>query len=267
VKNKISCFIIAKNEEKLIAKAILSVINIVDEVIVIDSGSVDDTVKISRDLGAKVVFNQWQGYVQQKIFGQKLCRNDWILNIDADEELSHDLQSEISYIFGSQLQDKFKAYKLNIVIMMPQDNAPRLWAPSNCPIRLYNKQYVSFDNTLQQSTTHDSAVLKNLPEDGNVLTLLSPVLHFSSVSIWQLVNKINFYTTEQAKDFVDNSRVVSRFRIVVEFFWWFLKAYFLRRYFVFGFQGFIYSVIFAFGKFLRLAKVYESQRQIRYFPD
>ena len=257
MKNKISCFIIAKNEEKLISKAILSVVKIVDEVIVIDSGSVDDTPRIAENLGAKVVYNQWQGYVQQKIFGEKLCSHEWILNIDADEELSLDLQNEISYIFQSQLQNKFKGYKLNIVITMPGDDKPRLLAPSNCAIRLYNKQYISFSNVDTKSTTHDSALLKNTPEKGNILTLLSPVYHLSSISIIQLVNKINFYTTEQAKDLVNSSRFVSNFRIGAEFFWWFLKAYFLRRYFVFGFKGFIYSVIFAFGKFLRLAKVYE----------
>ncbi len=259
MKNRISCFIIAKNEEKLIAKAISSVINIANEVIVVDSGSTDNTTQIAKDLGAKVVYNKWPGYVQQKIFGEKLCLNDWILNIDADEELSKDLQDEISYIFQSQLQDKFKAYKLNIVIMMPGDTTPRSLAPSNSAIRLYNKQYASFDSPRSKHTTHDSVIFKNLTQKGSVLTLLSPVLHLSSVSIWQLVNKINFYTTQQAEDFITNSRRVSHFRIVVEFFWWFLKAYFLRRYFIFGFKGFIYSIIFAFGKFLRLAKVHELQ--------
>jgi len=73
---KISGFIITKNEAHRIARAINSVKNIVDELIVIDSGSTDDTVSIAQELGARVVFNEWQGYVKQKSFGESLCKHD-----------------------------------------------------------------------------------------------------------------------------------------------------------------------------------------------
>jgi glycosyltransferase involved in cell wall biosynthesis len=258
VKNPISAFIITKNEEKLIEKAIQSVKNIVDEVIIVDSGSTDSTVQIAESLGCKVVYNNWPGYVQQKIFAESLCKHRWILNIDADEELSKELQDEINYIFQAGLQEKFKGYRLKLVIMLPEDVKPKFLAPTNTFIRLYNKEYVSFANSSNKSTTHDVASLKEgMSEKDNVLVLLSAAYHRSSISIKQLVEKINFYTTEQAHDLVNNNRKISKLRIGTEFFWWFLKAYFHRRYFVFGFKGFIYSVIFAFGKFLRLAKAYE----------
>ena len=88
---KISAFIITKNEAHRIAKSINSIKNIVDEIIVVDSGSNDDTVIIAEKLGAKVIFNEWPGYVKQKSFAESLCRHDWILNIDADEELTDKL--------------------------------------------------------------------------------------------------------------------------------------------------------------------------------
>ena len=84
----ISAFIITKNEAPRVAKAINSIKDIVDEIIVVDSGSTDDTVRIAESLGAKVVFNEWPGYVKQKSFAESLCKNNWVLNIDADEELT-----------------------------------------------------------------------------------------------------------------------------------------------------------------------------------
>ncbi len=260
MKNKISGFIITKNEEKLIEKAILSIKNIVDEVVVVDSGSTDSTVAIAESLGCRVFHNEWPGYVKQKIFAENLCKHTWILNIDADEELSKELQDEISYVFQSGLQNKFKGYRLNLIIMMPEDQKPRFLAPSNTFIRLYNKSYVSFANIDHKSRTHDCAFLiPGMKEEGNILTFLSDAYHRSSVSIDRLINKINFYTTEQARDLLENQRKISKFRIAFEFIWWFFKAYFKRRYFVFGFNGFIYSIIFAFSKFLRLAIAYELQ--------
>ncbi len=66
----ISAFIITKNEASRVAKAINSVKDIAEEIIVVDSGSGDDTVSIAESLGAKVIFNEWPGYVKQKSFAE-----------------------------------------------------------------------------------------------------------------------------------------------------------------------------------------------------
>ena len=84
----LSVFIIAVNEADRIALTINSVRDWADEVIVIDSGSTDDTVAVAESHGARVVFNEWNGYGPQKVFGETLCRNDWLLNLDADEEVT-----------------------------------------------------------------------------------------------------------------------------------------------------------------------------------
>ena len=81
----ISVFIIAHNEEDRIGRAIRSVESFADEVIVVDSGSTDDTVRIAESFGARVIANAWPGYGPQKRFAEEQCRNDWLFNLDADE--------------------------------------------------------------------------------------------------------------------------------------------------------------------------------------
>lgn len=259
---KISAFIIAKNEEARISAAINSLQAIAEEVLVIDSGSSDDTVKIAEKLGAKVLFNEWPGYVKQKAYGENLCKNDWILNLDADEELSLQLQDEIKAL---QFDD-YHAYRLNIVILHRKDKKPRLLAPRNKVIRLYDRRFCSFANTIN-TTTHDSVLFnQGVNPIGKIFDLKAPCYHRSEASIEHLVAKGNFYSTEQAKDLIKLNRQVSRTRIISELFFRFFKAYFLRRYFVFGFDGLVYSIIFAFNRFLRFAKAREikenEQRKI-----
>jgi len=255
--SKISAFIITKNEAMRVAKAINSLKKIVEEIIVVDSGSTDDTVVIARNLGAKVIFNEWGGYVKQKTFGENLCKNDWILNIDADEELSQELQDEIEFIFSSNHQDKYLAYKTKIVILHRNDVKARHFAPYNECIRLYNRQYGSFANNIN-TTTQDSVLFNpTINSEGKIYNLNGIIYHRSGISIEQLVTKANFYSSEQAKDLLSLGRNPSKIRIFTEIFSYFFKTFVIRRYFVFGFDGFVDSMLFAFSRFIRLAKARE----------
>ena len=83
---QLSATIIALNEERNIARAIGSLAG-ADEIVVVDSGSSDATCRIAEELGARVVRNPWPGYAAQKNFAAAQARHDWILNLDADEEL------------------------------------------------------------------------------------------------------------------------------------------------------------------------------------
>ncbi len=255
---QLSAFIIAKNEATRITKAINSLKDLVSEIIVIDSGSSDNTVSIAQSLGAKVVFNQWAGYVKQKSFGENLCKNHWIINIDADEEISPKLRQEIKNLLEYGNIDKYMAYSLNTVIMHRNDKNIRLFAPSNRVIRLYNRNFCNFSNN-KSDTTHDSVFFNNEADKESKLShqLKGAVYHRSFTSIEQLVNKANFVSGEQAKDLINKGRIPSKFRIASEIIFLFFKAYFIRRYFVFGFDGFVDSIIFAFARFIRLAKARE----------
>ena len=95
-KSKISLSIIAKNEADRIGP-LLNSAKFADEVLVVDSGSTDGTQDFCKKLGAKVVFHEWAGYAAQKQFAMEHTLSEWILNLDADEEISDSLAEEIQH--------------------------------------------------------------------------------------------------------------------------------------------------------------------------
>ena len=95
-KPKISIAIIAKNEADRIGRLIKSV-KFADEVVVVDSGSIDGTQEVCKKLGAKVVFHEWAGYAAQKQFAMEHTSSEWILNLDADEEISDSLAKKMQH--------------------------------------------------------------------------------------------------------------------------------------------------------------------------
>ena len=97
---KVSVFIVTLNEAETIGATVQSVADF-DEVIVVDSGSTDDTVAIARREGARVVHHEWQGFSQQKAFALGLCSNEWCLNLDGDEVVPPVLLGELK---GLKLQ-------------------------------------------------------------------------------------------------------------------------------------------------------------------
>lgn len=245
----ISVFIIAKNEEERIPYTLRSVIDWVDEVIVIDSGSEDNTVAIAENIGATVVFNAWPGYGQQKIFGEGCCRNDWLLNLDADEELSAELQANIRALFEHG-EPECSAYRLHWkMLFRVEDRTPPPFAPGSSCIRLYNKQRAGFRN----STVHDSVMVHT----GKTGTVKGYFYHRSFKNLDQWTAKINFYSTLQAKDLFAKGRNPSVWRLLSTPFFAFFKAYILRRYFIYGVDGFIGSFIYAYARLIRLAKARE----------
>jgi glycosyltransferase involved in cell wall biosynthesis len=93
-KPTLSVAVIAKNEADRIG-GLLESTRFADEVLVVDSGSTDNTLDICREMGARVMFNEWSGYAAQKQFAMEQIDSDWILNLDADEAVSDALATEI----------------------------------------------------------------------------------------------------------------------------------------------------------------------------
>lgn len=248
----LSVFIITKNEEDRILEVINAVKNLADEILVIDSGSEDKTCEIALKAGAKVMFNQWQGFGLQKIFGENQCRNKWILNIDADEEVSPELCEEIREIFAQKTLENFYGFRVKIVNKFRFEKRPKKFAYYYNQLRLYNKDYAGF----KDSAVHDSVELRDNNQE-KIGQLNNIIFHQSFRSFSHWIEKINFYSSMQAQDSFAKKKYPSFLKLFFTPTFAFLKAYFVRRYFIYGFSGVVYSYLFAFSRFAKIIKTRE----------
>jgi len=244
----VSVFIIAKDEADRISRAIESVKEWVDEVVVVDSGSEDETVAVSESLGARVVFNEWQGYGPQKVFGERLCRNDWVLNLDADEEISPELRDEIQRLYANG-EPACVAYRMLRTELYNFHDRPHFWAPASDWVRLYRKDKAGF----KDSPVHDSVIVR----EGRLGQLKGRMYHRSFRSYRHHIDKVNINSSAQAEELFRKGRNPSWLVLLLTPPLAFFKSLILRREFVNGIDGVLISYMFAFQRFIRLAKTRE----------
>mgnify|MGYP001197697471 CR=1 FL=1 len=245
----ISCFIIAQDEADRITNTIESVIDIVDEVIVIDSGSTDGTQDLARQLGCKVFFNKWKGYGPQKRFGEDCAKNEWLLNLDADEYLSDEIKSEILQIFDDN-NNHYNFFSMKVTPIYPNWKRPRIFSASHECVRLYNKRFGRFSN----SPVHDSVETNN----SKIFYFKNHVYHNSVRSFKHLIEKEESYIQLQSKTLKDKNKIFLFLRIFVEFPLAFIKYYFIRRHFTGALTGLVTSLILAYYRWKRVIVLFKS---------
>lgn len=247
----ISVYIVAKNEADRIERAIRSVVDWVDEVIVIDSGSEDETVHVASEAGARVLYHPWPGYGPQKRFGEEQCRNEWLFNLDADEEVSPELASEIQSHFRSQLPSGI-AFQMRVTDMLPGEKRPKWFAYSYEIMRLYDRRHGRCSNHAYKDRVEMST--------GTVNQLNGRIWHHSFRDWESTVRKLNFYTSQVAEDRIHRKMRWLPLRLFTEFPLQFLKCYVGRRFALRGSMGLAMSVTVAYLNLLRLLKTDEAQR-------
>jgi glycosyltransferase involved in cell wall biosynthesis len=246
----LSVFIITRNEADRVATTIQSVAGFADEVVVIDSQSTDDTVAVAEKNGARVIVQPWLGYGLQKRFGEDQCKNQWLLNLDADEEISPKLAEEIRRLFTGGMPPR-SAYTLQVRDLLPGEKQLVPSAHTNFCIRLYDRQKARFSD----SPVHDSVIVT----EGKTAMLSHPVLHRSFRNIAHAIEKLNSYSTVQAENLSKKGLPFPLLRLGIEFPMAFLKIYFIRGYVTRGRRGFAYAIVYAFGRLVRIAKYLEKK--------
>ncbi|MEO0923404.1 MAG: glycosyltransferase family 2 protein [Pseudomonadota bacterium] len=252
----LSGFIISKDEADRIVETIVSIRDFCDEIIVVDSGSTDDTVAVSKAAGARVVHQDFLGYGPQKRFAEDLCKHDWVLNVDADEPMTKEAQEEIAGLLQSGKVEDFDCWIIRRRDVYPHEDEPASWAYYHDQIRLYDRRKSRF----AESTVHDSVIAGQGATVGRLKGVLG---HRSHRDINFQVTKFNRYAEMQVADLIARGRRLPRWRLLTEFPLSFLKAYFIRRHFLYGFWGFSISISYAYSRFLRVAKFHEAELQGR----
>lgn len=246
----ISVTLITLNEAEKIRSAIESVAW-AEEVIVVDSGSTDQTVAIAQSLGAKVVYNAWMGYGQQKNFAQSLATHSWVLNIDADEVVTLDLAKEIQEALTQVQNGQVTAqgfYFPRKTFYLGRWIRHGGWYP-NYLVRLAHRSYSSWT----QPNVHEQ-----LQVTGQVTGLSQPLHHFAFSSIQdQILTNLKF-SHLGSQDLKKTGQQPSMGHLLFKPVGKFLETYILKRGFLDGLPGFIISVNAAHSMFLKYAYLSES---------
>jgi glycosyltransferase involved in cell wall biosynthesis len=244
----LSVFLITRDEEARLGRTLAAVAPVADQIVVVDSGSTDRTVEIARAAGAELHHRDWEGYGPQKAFAEGLCRHDWLLNLDADEEPSAALAEEIRALLAGGPAPG--AWRLRILTVYPGEPRPRPLADDYEVVRLYHRAAGRY----RAHPLFDRVELAKGVRPGR---LRAPVLHRPVLSWAQFVEKENRYTSFQAETARARARWLLLLRLPLEMPLAFLKFYLLRRHFTGGWKGFAFSLVAAFARALRIAKLLE----------
>ncbi len=222
----ISATIITHNEAANIARAIGS-LACADEIIVVDAESADTTQEIAVGLGARVLVHAWEGFTAQKNFAALHARYDWILSLDADEEL--DAQAQAAVGKWKIAQPAAAGYRFSRrARYLGRWIRHSGWYP-DLKTRLYDRRRGSWRGDF----VHES-----LKVDGNVETLPGEILHYTCNSLVEHRQRIEFYTDLAADELLAQGARPGWVRRAFSPYWTFIQSYLLRLGFLDGRQGF-----------------------------
>jgi glycosyltransferase involved in cell wall biosynthesis len=246
----ITAVIIAKNEEKRIAHCLKS-LAWVDEIIVIDDVSIDSTPSVAAQHGARVISHESGGnFDLQRTIGIDHATSDWILQLDVDEFIPYHLQSKIRDILEAGDKDiaAYTVRRRNFFLSRPMEYGG--WYTDG--IKLFRKgkgHYVG------------RSVHETLKIEGRVAAIDADIEHYPYESIEQLIERANHYSNREAQLMYEEQalrglRKLKRhlFLRPIKLFW---KSFFKKKGYREGMFGIVFSVLFAWGYFLRWAKYWE----------
>lgn len=246
---RLSVVIVTWNEEDRLRECLHSVAGWADELVVIDAESQDKTVQIAREFTDHVVVRAWPGFAAQKNFGLERATGDFVLSLDADEEVSAELRSEILGV----LQDPgaLPGYRL------PRRNL--FWGRwvrhgglyPDWQLRLFRRG---------QGRFVPRAVHESVEVEGAVGRLRGPLVHRSYRDVADFLVRADRYSSLAAEEAVRAGRRAGPATLVAGPLGRFLGMYFLRAGFLDGWRGFLLAGLYAYYVFIRSAKIWERTR-------
>lgn len=242
-----SVYVICCNGEKHIERLLESVKEF-DEIILVDSGSHDDTLNIARKFPNVHIFHQpWLGYAKQKAEALSKCKNIWVINLDADEVLSDELKKEIITAIQQDNCDGLSCGLAEVFL----GRSSHQFSKRADKIRFFKKAHGQYD---LNALVHES-----ISVNGKICCAKGVIYHYGLSSIETMIKKNNEYSTLAAKMKSLQQKRANIFKMIFIFFWAFFRAYFLKRFFLNGAAGFIHSMSIGFYAFLKEAKLYELE--------
>lgn len=240
---KASVYIICKNEEKHI-KRVLESVKEFDEIIIVDSGSTDNTLEIAKNYTKNIYNQEWMGFAKQKEYARSLCTNEWVLNLDADEELTNELRNEIVNTIN---ENKIDGLNIKISsLYLGKFNSEK--SKFNRRIRFFRKDLGYYPEKL----VHESIIV-----NGKIKKAKAFIYDYGTIDLKTHLDKINAYSSLRAQEKFGRNKKSSLLKLLFVFPLAFFKSYFIKRSFLNGTRGFIASMNNSFYAYLKEAKLYE----------
>jgi len=251
VRETVSVVIITKNEESEIADCLESV-GWADEIVVVDSHSIDRTVEIARRFTSRVEKREFTGFTEQKRFATGLALGPWILNIDADERVTGELRDEIlAALDAGSTAEGFLVPRLTWYLGKFVRHGT--WYPDR-KLRLFRKE---------SSRWIGGSVHESLEVDGPVGALRNPILHYSFRTLADHHATIDRFTRLSALDLARRGRGGSIFRLFIHPPATFIKSYLLRFGFLDGWRGLVIAALSAKHSYLKYRRARTAIREAR----
>ncbi len=241
---QLSVVIITFNEEKNIGRCLASIQAIADDIVVVDSFSTDKTADICRQYQVNFIARQWEGYSGTKNFANVQAKFDWILSLDADEELSEELK--ISILEQKKL-NQLSTCKFNRITNYCGSWIKHGgWYPDT-KIRLFNRTITKWVGVIHEELSFSEPV--------HVIHLKGDCLHYSYYSIEQHYKQADDFTTIAAKDLYDRGKKSSFIKTYISPIIKFLRDYFIKLGFMDGTVGYTVARISAYATYLKYKKL------------
>jgi glycosyltransferase involved in cell wall biosynthesis len=240
---KISAIIITYNEEKNIRRCLLG-LDWVDEIVVVDSHSTDDTKKIASEFTQRVFDIRFEGFGKAKQYAKDKASHQWILSVDADEVVTEDLEEEIQTLIRAE--DSLNGYyiprKSNFLGKWIKHGG---WYPDYV-LRLFKKDKAKFNHSM---------VHEKVQVEGKTGYLKNDLLHYTDPNFDHYLEKLNRYTSLGAEELFRKGKRAKHFCVIFKPLAVFFKMYFVKKGFLDGFSGFILAASSAFHVFSKYVKL------------
>jgi len=241
-KPTLSIIIAAKNEAHQISQCVRSA-SFADEILVLDSGSIDGTAEQAQIAGATVISTDWPGYGPQQQRGINMARSDWVLSLDADEIISDSLRDEILTAITSDKSDGYRIPRHSSFCGKFIEHSG--WRP-DYTLRLVRRSLAGFT---------DHFLHAHMTVNGKTGHLKTPIIHFSYRSLDDVLEKLNRYSRGAAIDAAERGVKSTLLKAVLKGIWAFVRTYFIKQGFRDGRMGLvlaIYNGHATYYKYLRL---------------
>jgi glycosyltransferase involved in cell wall biosynthesis len=245
---KLTATVITRNESANILAALDSV-SWADELIVVDSGSTDDTVALARQRTDRVFVRDWPGYSAQKNFAAGQASNDWVLSLDADERVTPGLADEIRALLGDEPRER--GYLIpRVSFYLGKWIRTTDWYPDH-QLRLYDRRVAAFAGEVHEGVR----------VTGDVGRLRAELRHVPYRDIAHHLQTIDRYTTLAAQQMQGQGRTVGPAGMAARPLGAFLRNYLARSGWRDGGVGLVVSILNSYYVFLKFAKLWELERK------